>query len=56
MMGGWEEYGFNNQGDCVSSVMVVVAAVSESLSDDLLRVADRYIEIDSQWLTSMKVG
>ncbi len=36
-------------------VMVVVVAVSESLSDDLRRVADRFVEIDSQWLTPMKV-
>ena len=37
-------------------VMVAVAAVSDSLSGDLRRVADRFIEIDSQWLTSMEVG
>ena len=37
-------------------VMVAVAAVSDSLSDDLRRVADRFIEIDSQWLTSMDIS
>ena len=36
-------------------VMVVIAGVDGSVSDDLRRVADRYIEIDSQWLTPMKV-
>ena len=36
-------------------VMVAVAGVSTSVSPDLRRVADRYIELDSQWLTSMAV-
>ena len=36
-------------------VMVAVVAVSESLSDDLLRVADRFVEINSAWVTPMKV-
>ena len=36
-------------------VMVAVAAVSDSLSEDLQRVADRYIEIDSQWVTPMEI-
>ncbi len=37
-------------------VMVVIAGVDGSVSDDLRRVADRYIEIDSQWLTQMELG
>ena len=35
--------------------MVAVAGVSTSVSGDLRRVADRYIELDSQWVTPMKV-
>jgi len=37
-------------------IMVAVAAVSGTLSDDLRRAADRFIEIDSQWLTSMDIS
>ena len=37
-------------------VMVAIAGVDGSVSDDLRRVADRYIEIDSQWLKSMEIG
>ena len=35
--------------------MVAVAGVSTSVSGDLRRVADRYIELDSQWVTPMTV-
>ena len=37
-------------------VMIVVVGVEGSVSEDLRRVADRYIEIDSQWVTTLKVG
>ena len=36
-------------------VMVAVAGVSTSVSGDLRRVADRYIELDSQWVMPMTV-
>lgn len=37
-------------------VMVVVAGVESSVSEDLRRVADRYVEIDVGWLDPMEIS